>query len=102
MNTPPKRPATPPRRPTVPAGAARRSVRRPSVRGGVEVARATIPTCLVLAALLPTLGGVWFALPTTSSLKVGEAPLAVAMICGGLGAAVAAVILMAHVARRYR
>lgn len=62
----------------------------------------TIPTCFVLAVLLPTLGGAWFALPTTSSLKVGEASLAVAMICVGLGAAAAAAVLMTHVARNCR
>ena len=91
----PDRPPAPTARPSAPAGARSRRAEAP----GVAAARTTIPTCIVLGLLLPVLGIVAFALPETSALKPTGNALPIGLLVLGVGAAVAAAVLMAHVAR---
>jgi hypothetical protein len=81
------------------AGLGRRR-RQKRERAPVVLARATIPSAIVLAVLLPAMGIGWFLLPGDAPLKVGEAPMAIGLAASGPVFALAAAILMRFVAKR--
>ncbi|MEM1010997.1 MAG: hypothetical protein AAGI46_02110 [Planctomycetota bacterium] len=104
----PKRPA----RPAAPAGAKRPSrptgndsprpaKNRPAKpKPGVEAARTTIPTCLVLAVFLPLFALIRLAAPSDSGWATGPASLSWLMLLVGLIAAAGAFLLMRFVQRQ--
>jgi hypothetical protein len=67
-------------------------------RTSLAMARATIPSALVMLALLPALGVGWFLLPGDAPLKIGGPGLPVALMAAGLCFGVGAALLMRHVA----
>jgi hypothetical protein len=68
-----------------------------TARRSVVMARATIPSALVMLLLLPALGVGWFLLPGDAPLKLGGPALAMGLIVLGLGFGVGAALLMRHV-----
>ena len=106
----PERPETPaaperpgaPQRPAAPGGAATVTARRrrQSDLNGVPVARSTIPTCLILGVLLPTLGLIRLASDEASAWHFGPDALGWLLIFCGLILLAAGAMLMRFVAHR--
>ena len=87
-----------------PAAGAGLAPRRAARQGGgarrsVAMARATVPSALVMLVLLPALGVGWFLLPGDAPLKVGGPGLAVGLMVAGVCFGALGALLMRHVAR---
>jgi hypothetical protein len=98
--TRPSRPAAPDR-PSAPVAAPARSRSRPAKpAAGVEAARTTIPTCLVLGTLLPILAIIRFVAPEGSGWSAGPAALTWLMLFVGIIAMLGAVLLIRFVSNQ--